>query len=320
MPQISQNFMNRVRKLPKPSNSAQALQPVFEAISNGQFAIEDLNSSIANGVSENRGTVLVRVENLKDPDSISIEVSDDGIGLDDERFSAFCEMDTEYKRDKGGKGVGRLFWLDAFSEVAASSSYMSSGDLKRRDFGFFLTNDEQIIQTESGLRGSERGTTIRFSKLRGTAYRTNFPKRSDTFLRYFSSHFIADFLIGSGPKVIVDIDGNLTVYPSAISDLVVGRETRITTPEHEEFGVLEIVGFNCRADASKGLDGFHQLHLLADKRTVLTREIDKLLGIKRVEVDAETDLVFHGCVSGEYLNQHVNEGRTAFVLEEKKAR
>ena len=43
MASIDQNIVNRVRKLTKPSNTAQALQPVFEAVSNGKFAIDDLN-------------------------------------------------------------------------------------------------------------------------------------------------------------------------------------------------------------------------------------------------------------------------------------
>ena len=48
------------------------------------------------------------------------------------------------------------------------------------------------------------------------------------------------------------------------------------------------------------------------------RKIDKLLGVLRVSREDDEDLVFHGCVSGPYLDQHVNEGRTAFNLKESK--
>jgi len=126
------------------------------------------------------------------------------------------------------------------------------------------------------------------------------------------------FSLEVGPDVFVNINGDITAYPKAISELVVGDKVKIETPQHEDFGVLTIECFTCKEDASKGLDGMHQLHLLADERTVATREVDKLIGLRRLEVGDIDDLVFHGCVSGAYLNDHVNEGRTAFTVDEKK--
>jgi hypothetical protein len=61
----------------------------------------------------------------------------------------------------------------------------------------------------------------------------------------------------------------------------------------------------------------HQLHLLANGRTVETRKVDNLLGVINLERDGESGLAFHGCVSGEYLDLRVNEGRTAFNLPER---
>lgn len=126
MPTVSQNFINRIRKLTKPSNSAQALQPLFEAVSNGFFAIDDLNESKEITLRK-RGLIKINVENLDDPDKLRISISDDGIGLDGKRFDAFCTMDTDFKRQRGGKGVGRLFWLDAFKKVEVLSGYVPEG-------------------------------------------------------------------------------------------------------------------------------------------------------------------------------------------------
>lgn len=99
MPALTPNIENRVRKLPKPSNATQGLQPLFEAVSNAMFAIEDRFGDDVAG-----GSVRIAVTNLSDPDRISILVADDGVGLDKERYEAFCEIDTDYKRAKGGKG------------------------------------------------------------------------------------------------------------------------------------------------------------------------------------------------------------------------
>lgn len=313
MPALSNNIENRVHKLPKPSNATQGLQPLFEAVSNAMFALEDrLKKDVANG------RIDIRVTNLSNPEQIEIVVTDGGIGLDAKRYSAFCEIDTDFKKARGGKGVGRLFWLDAFSSIQVESTYAEADTIQRRVFDFVLNNLEQVVPHQESVPadGADRGTTITFRGLRTSDYANHFPRRSDTFLRYFSAHFIADFLVGGGPRLFVDLDGDLTEYPKAVVDLTVGKPLK-TTFQHPEFGALSIVGFTCQAEASTGLEGRHQLHLLANGRTVETRKVDNLLGVTDLERDGQKQLVFHGCVSGQYLDVRVNEGRTAFNLPER---
>jgi hypothetical protein len=313
VPTLTPNIENRVRKLPKPSNATQGLQPLFEAVSNAMFALED---RLGDRVSE--GRVDIRVTNLADPERIEIVVADCGIGLDEARYGAFCEVDTDFKRPRGGKGVGRLFWLDAFSNIQVESTYRRDGISHGRAFDFVLNNGEQVVarfeDREAG--GADCGTAITFTGLRTKEYADTFPRRADTFLRYFSAHFIADFLVGTGPSIFIDLDGDVTEYPKSVAELTVGKPLE-TTFDHKEFGKLRIVGFTCQAEASTGLEGRHQLHLLANERTVETRKVDNLLGIVDLERDGQSDLVFHGCVSGDYLDLRVNEGRTAFNLPEK---
>lgn len=314
MPTLTPNIENRVRKLPKPSNAAQGLQPLFEAVSNSVYAVEDRFEKEAG-----KGKISISVTSLSNPDKIEIVVSDNGIGLDVRRYEAFCTIDTDFKRAKGGKGVGRLFWLDAFKEIIIESVYNTASGQSRRVFSFILDNREQIRPSveDQPATGLSTGTTITFRGLRTQEYTDTFPKRADTFLRYFSAHFIADFLMGDGPTIVVDLDGDLTTYPQAVGDLTVGKPLKADSFELKGFGSFSIVGFTCRAEASTGLDGKHQLHLLANGRTVETRKVDNLLGVTNLERNSEKDLVFHGCVSGEYLDARVNEGRTAFNLTEK---
>lgn len=314
MPALSNNIENRVQKLPKPSNATQGLQPLFEAVSNSAYAIEDrLKENVSNG------NLAIRVTNLSDSEKIELVVSDDGVGLDLERYNAFCQVDTDFKRSKGGKGVGRLFWLDAFKEITVESVYKLGAEHARRKFNFVLNNAEQVKpEFEDKLDNvAPTGTVITFRGLRTSDYADHFPKRSDTFLRYFSAHFIADFLMGKGPKISVDLDGAVTKYPSAIVDLKVGPSIKSGIFELPKYGRIEIIGFTCLSEASTGLDGKHQLHLLGNGRTVETRKVDNLLGVTDLEVDGKSDLVFHGCVSGDYLDSRVNEGRTAFNFNEK---
>lgn len=317
MPSLIPNIENRVRKLPKPSTHSQALQPLFEAVSNALFAVEDLFGNDTRA----KGKVEVLVEHLENEKEFSVVVSDNGIGLNEPRFNAFCTIDTDFKRAKGGKGVGRLFWLDAFASVLVESYYFDGTTMQKRSFEFALGNEEQIRPIEPTKNElvalADPGTRVTFRGFRSTPYREQFPKRSDTFLRYFSAHFIADFLVGSGPTVTVNIDGQRTDYPSAISDLVEGEPLE-TEPFHlEEFGDFVIKGFSCAPEASTGLEGNHQLHLLANGRTVETRKIDGLIGMDSIGAPDGPPRYFHGCLSGEYLDERVNEGRTAFNIPER---
>lgn len=317
MPTLTPNITNRVRKLPKPSNATQGLQPLFEAVSNAFYAIEDRFGE--EGVHQ--GHVAIDVERLSDGDEVRIIVADNGVGLDEDRYEAFCEIDTDFKQNKGGKGVGRLFWLDAFKDILVESRFVKDGTNQARAFHFILRKSDQIepiAEADPLLPLGDRGTSITFEGLRAGGYASNFPKRADTFLRYFSAQFIADFLVGNGPHVTVTINGEATHYPKEVADLVVGEAMDTDEFEHEDFGTLRITGFTCQPEASTGLDGMHQLHLLANGRTVETRKIDNLLGLKFLSEAGQDGLVFHGCVSGPYLDERVNEGRTAFTLPESK--
>tara|TARA_R110000824_G_scaffold375286_1_gene566010 strand:- start:32 stop:1111 length:1080 start_codon:yes stop_codon:yes gene_type:complete len=315
VPSLTPNIKNRVHKLPKPATATQALQPLFEAVSNAFYAIEDRFGSD----QIKKGSVTIRIENLSDPEKIELEVRDNGIGMDEDRYNAFCEIDTDFKSAKGGKGIGRLFWLDAFQKIDVDSYFLTEGDVSHRAFSFALSNKDQITPhaQEHSSGKPEIGTTVSFKAIYPNEYAIHFPKRIDTFLRHFSAHFIADFLVGNSPQVLVDIDGSLTSYPKEISDLVVGDSLKAAAFETDDFGTLSVVGFTCKPEASTGLDGDHQLHLLANGRTVESRKIDNLLGLSGIDRNGEEGLFFHGCVSGEYLDARVNEGRTAFNLPER---
>lgn len=315
MPKLIPNIENRVRKLPKPANYSQALQPLFEAVSNAFYAIED---RVCVGMTE-PGQVRIDITNLTDAAKFRVEISDNGIGLDAERYEAFQTIDTDFKRTRGGKGVGRLFWLDAFDRVKVESVFLDGSAPTKRCFTFALSNDEQITEENlpDGYVGRDViGTTVILEGLRGASYQKAFPKQKGAFLRYFSAHFIADFLVGNGPRVQVNLDGELTSYPDAVAELVVGRDLETGEFEIGGYGKFSVRGFACDREASTGLDGDHQLHLLANGRTVESRKVDGLIGLSTIAAGARDDLFFHGCVSSEYLDERVNEGRTAFNVPE----
>lgn len=84
MPSLTPNIENRVRKLPKPSNATQGLQPLFEAVSNAVFAIEDgINESVSSGIvriaitsleMRNRATIHAAGMSRKRPTNFQFKV------------------------------------------------------------------------------------------------------------------------------------------------------------------------------------------------------------------------------------------------------
>lgn len=312
MTSLKGDIVNRVKRLPKPSQAAEALQPVFEAVSNALHAIEDAFGD----QFQTRGDITVTITNASDQDGIEIIVSDNGVGLEDHRFEAFCTTDTDFKIGRGGKGVGRLLWLDAFDSVTVISQYQSGEQLLRRSFVFKLEASDQITEEKiEPINGSasERGTTVTFKGLRGSAYRSKFPIQQATIVKHFGSHFFADFILGRSPRIIVDIDRTSTTFPDAIQELQI-EDRGVADLTSEEFGQLQLASFVCHKQASANFDGLHQLHLVANGRTVTTRKIDGLVGIGRFGPNG--DRVFHGCISGDYLDERVNQERTQFNFDE----
>ena len=312
MTSLQGDIVNRVKRFPKPSQAAEALQPVFEAVSNALHAIEDQHGENF----QDKGRIVVTFANVSDADKIEITVSDNGIGLDGDRFDAFCKTDTPFKFDRGGKGVGRLLWLDAFNEISVASHFENDGRLYRRSFKFGLRDTDQIYEeelTEIGSGSIEAGTVVKFSGLRESAYRGKFPVQRATIVKHFGSHFFADFILGRSPNIVVDIDGESAEFPEEIKKLQV-EDRGVASLETEEFGELNLASFICLKQASANFDGQHQLHLVANGRTVTTRKIDGLIGIGRFGSDS--DQVYHGCISGEFLDARVNQERTQFNFDE----
>jgi len=307
------DIVNRVKRFPKPSQASEALQPLFEAVSNALHACEDLFAE----KFQEKGRITVTVCNIGSPDLIEIIVKDNGTGLDDKRFDAFCTTDTDCKISRGGKGIGRLLWLDAFKTVEIKSVYRHDERLFRRSFSFRLDNsspitDEEINHLKTGL--GETGTVVVFKGLSHKAYKKHFPVRGDTIIKHLGSHFFADFILGKSPYVSVDIsDGISATFPQEIQQLKVD-DRGVSFVEGELFGKLSLTNFVCNKKASASFDGQHHLHFVANGRTVISRKIDGLLGIGTF--GSNGDNVYHGCVMGDFLDENVNQERTHFNFDE----
>jgi len=134
------------------------LIPLFEAISNAIHATED-----ANAVPKRVKIHIVRETGQLDLDTetvpkgnnpiIGFIVTDNGIGFDQSNFASFTTSYSQYKKERGGKGVGRLSWLKAFEYVNIESIYKEEDLFKDRFFKFSKEGVEPLDSPEEPKEG-----------------------------------------------------------------------------------------------------------------------------------------------------------------------
>ncbi|MCH2078717.1 MAG: ATP-binding protein [Rhodobacteraceae bacterium] len=312
MTSLRPNLVKRIERLPKPTNVASAMQPLFEAISNAIHSTQDrYKERVATD-----GRVIVTVNTSRNKEGVWATVEDNGYGLTDKNWEAFTTTDTDNKIEAGGKGVGRLLWLDCFEDIQVSSVYDNGdGGRHRRSFKFRLALEDQLenLSVEEADDATDSSFFVKFSGLRDNGYLSNFPGRDTFVFQHLTSHFLPAFIGGRSPQVIVHVGDETRDYPSAISEIVHRNETREPL-ETEEYGRLHLTLMECDKVASSDLKGRHFVHFIAHDRTVHSQCIDGKLGL--TYFSNMNDRVFHAILTGEYLDQNVNQERTAFVFED----
>ncbi len=310
MTSLRQDIVKRVERLPKPTNVTSALQPLFEAVSN---AIHSTQAKFNETVSTD-GRVIVTVSTGRKKGDVWATVEDNGAGLDAKNWDAFTTTDTDNKIKIGGKGVGRLLWLDCFEKIEINSVFQDSGTFKRRTFRFVLTVSDQIqdhlLEDANGV--STSSFHVRFTSLRNNAYQDKFPGRESYIFQHITSHFLPTFIGGRCPRLTVIVGDDSREFPDAINGIVLRRAPEVAV-ETQNYGTLNLTLMECDKVASADLKGLHFVHFIAHDRTVHSQCIDSKLGLR--QFGDNNDRVFHAIVTGKYLDQNVNQERTAFIFE-----
>lgn len=311
MTSLRPNLVKRIARLPKPTNVADALQPLFEAISN---AIHSTQARFNEHVARD-GRVEVTVSTDRRKEHVSATVEDNGVGLDEKNWEAFITTDTDNKIEFGGKGVGRLMWLDCFPQIRVDSVFVDGSRFKRRRFEFVLELENQIkdLVFEDADGATDTFFLVEFKGLRTNGYQDKFPGRGNYLYQHLTSHFLPTFMGKYCPRIRVHVAEETREYPDAINDIVHRRTPESAIPT-DEFGELNLTMMECDKIASADLKGSHFVHFIAHDRTVHSQCIDGKLGLKYF--GPSEDCVFHALLTGNYLDTHVNQERTKFLFED----
>lgn len=309
------NVRNRVNNLHLPKTKS--LYPLFEVISNSIHAIDEAKEE---GLAFDKGKIVVKIlriskynilkeiSNSDDELPIdSFEITDNGIGLNENNYKSFQEFDSEYKKEIGGKGIGRLVCLKAFSKLVIKSNYRDNGALKTRSFEFKKTvqgySDFKEENTDNGIQG-----TIVTLRSYQSPYKENTPISKVEVARDIIKHFLLYFIQEKQPTIIIkNEDGskiNLTeLFESEFKSEILS----------ETFSLGE-ESFTVYISRSNG-DKSHKINYCANERTVKSEGISNfMVDLKNVASDFESDKTFYYqvLVVGDILDSSVNDARTGF--------
>ena len=313
------NLQGRLRNTTLlPSNG---MAPLYEAVSNSIHAIEDAAPSAGRiRIQITRDTQLPMAFEATDGSSgpkatrdiTGFKIIDNGIGFNDTNMDSFRTLDSEYKADRGGRGVGRLLWLKAFHSVHIDSAFFAaSGTLTRRYFKFdaHYGISEQTTVAASDSTRCTQVDLIGFSK----RYRKASPKTARVIATNLLEHCLWYFVRPGTAPAIELVDGDETV---SLDELY--REHMVSRASTESITLKDIPFELIHVKLSASSTRTHGIAFCAARRLVTRDNIKgKIPGLFGSLHDKAGAFVYECYVSSPLLDARVRSERTSFDIEKE---
>ena len=318
------SLQGRLRNTSLPYNHG--LLSLFEAVVNSIHAIEEA------GFSSRAGNITLEIirdtqqnidfysgDKRRGPDARKdikgFKITDNGIGFTDLNMKSFLTLDSEYKADKGGRGVGRLLWLKAFTRVNVNSIYKDDGgDLKSRAFLFTADSGVSEEKITDIAPETKRMTCIHLDGF-GRRFRESSRKTARAIANSLFEHCLWYFVReGSAPSIIInDDDERISLDAFYEEHMVSSAETERIMIKGKEFDLTHI---KLRSNSSHS----HVIAFCAAKRLVREESITgKIPGLYGKLRDESGEFVYACYVTSSFLDETVRSERTGFDIMENTA-
>jgi len=313
---IRASLKGRLRNTSLPKSNV--LLPLFEAVVNSIHSIDErIESQDDFTIKQGKVKVVIVRSSQKNilnevGDVIGFEIYDNGIGFTESNYNSFQTLDTEYKIDKGCRGVGRLLWLKAFNSVRISSIFVEDNEAKCRSFSF--NEDREIFddKLESVDATKENETIVSLNSLKED-FRAKMPKKTEKIALSLLEHCIWYFIRNGGAPEILLIDGDNSVSLNNEYDSYMHNVSSIDSFELKG-QVFEITHFKLKLNASEKNSIFYSASNRLVKSESLKGKVPGLFG----SLQDENGEFFYMCyVSSDYLTQNVTPERLDFNIPEK---
>lgn len=311
---LNTSLKGRLRNTYLPKTSA--LLPLFEAVVN---SIHSIDERIKMESQFQLQDSFIRIKFIRSGESTldgtkeelsGFEIIDNGIGFTDNNYNSFCTLDTDYKLDKGCRGIGRLLWLIAFSKVSIESVYKEEGVRKYRSFDFNISNNiynEKIEHSDN----KENVTKIKLHNI-NQKYRQYLPKSNESISHNLLEHCLWYFLRqGGAPNITLEDDDDVISLHNEYDSYM------LNASEHETFFIksneFEIIHVKLKTSTKNK----HNIIYSAANRIVTEESLSgKIPGLFGILNDGEHNFCYMCFVSSNYLTEKVTPERFGFNISE----
>lgn len=310
---FSIDLAGRARNFNLPKN--QPLIPVLEAIVNSIHAIDDrikteptIKGKVCITIIREPQIVMDGVDEL--PQIDSFEIVDNGIGFNEPNFESFLKSDSTYKASIGGKGVGRLSWLVAFTDATIDSIYKETNQFVERKFVFSPSNPEVDDRLYDCKEAKDNRTSVKLNCCK-CPYRENLPKRSSTIAMHIIEHCLIYFMSPSCPEIVLnDVDGATYQLNQIFKEKIQAEENKQSfCISDQAFELLHVKVTESKIDGNK-------LYLCAHNRLVETKDLEKYIVDLDKTIITRDGFCYIGVLRGQYLDDSVDMNRLSFTIPE----
>ena len=299
------NINGRLRKFSL--KTSEGLIPVQEAIVNSiQANATDIKIEIIReDLTQQKISSLKSISKIK-----AFQIIDNGIGLNNENFSSFEELDSEYKLEIGGKGIGRISYLKVFDNVRVESIYEENGKKYLRKFNFKNTNkgiedlEEKILNDDISVK-----TIVSLMDFKEN-FRKDTLKKTEEIARSLLLYLLIYFINSDSNLDITIIDKSTDqnislkeIFSNEFKEKIKEKELII---KNEKFLLKHFL-----LDVKTNGKEENEISYVAHNRKVYSEKIKKYDGLLKGPFENKYLVVY---ISGEYFDENINDERTDFTF------
>ena len=294
-----------------------ALHPLFEAVVN---SIHSIDAAINMGTYSSTVEGNITISIIRSPQSsafedtksdiIGFEIIDNGVGFNSDNHKSFQILDSEHKISLGCRGVGRLLWLKAFSQVCVKSSFGENLQIKTRQFDFNVDNDihnENIDITPN----AKIETSIKLKNIR-KEYSKYLKKLPQSIAHDLLEHCLWYFIREGGAPEIIIVDNNERI--SLQKDY---ENLMINASDKDSFEIKSTVFEITHVKLKSSLQNKRSINYSAASRVVKEENLQgKIPGLFGILNDGNENFAYLCFLTSSYLTEKVNPERFGFNISE----
>lgn len=296
-------------------NSGEYLFPIFETVVNSIQSIAESTREDGDIVVKVFRVLQATTDNTLSEKSevVGFEVRDNGVGFNDDHFQSFKEAYTEKKVDLGCKGIGRFVALAVFAKIEVESTYKDSkGKYRCRNFVFNEREAVQELTNEEVETATDTSTTIKLTAIRE---KFNISESAEAIAEELLRHTLIYFLTSNAPTIsVIDTNTNKVIDLSDVfaQNISVDEALEEVEIKGQKFQLFFLKTYF--KDYHK-----HLIHYCGHNREVKKVPLADLivdLSNRRIQ-EGDKSYFISAYVTGDYLDQHVDDFRNRFTFPTK---